>query len=148
MFCWTKNTPKPDFLNKTEKNHPKCKNSKMSRNMPKLVIRPLNRGLQNIGKRSFHHIQTKIFKSETTSFHYFSPKDSESLHILDIRLQEVGAKRHLNGTPKVNKDTDTLTHRRTNQLRESIGPEGWCFENIIGWIIEVFFLLAMDSHNS
>ena len=41
----TKNTPKPDFLLKTEKNHPKSKNSKMSRNMPKLAIRPSTRGL-------------------------------------------------------------------------------------------------------
>ena len=32
-----------------------------------------------------------MFISETTSF----PKDSESLKILDIRLQEVGAKRPL-----------------------------------------------------
>ena len=38
------------------------------------------------------NFQTKMFISETTSFHYFSPKDSESLKILDIRLREVGAK--------------------------------------------------------
>jgi hypothetical protein len=38
--------------------------------------------------------------------HFFPllfPKDSESLKILDIRLQEVGAKRPLNGTSKVKK---------------------------------------------
>ena len=52
------------------------------------------------------------------------PKGSESLKILDIRLREVGAKRRLNGTSKVNKPTDTQTHRRKNQLVESIGPEG------------------------
>ena len=40
----TKNTPKPIFL-KNGKNHPKCKKSKTSRNMPKLAIRPLTRGL-------------------------------------------------------------------------------------------------------
>ena len=41
---WTKNTPKPDFFEK-RKNHLKCENSKMSRNMPKLAIRSLTRGL-------------------------------------------------------------------------------------------------------
>ena len=41
---WTKNTQKPSFF-KSGKNHPKLKNSKMSRNMPKLAIRPLTRGL-------------------------------------------------------------------------------------------------------
>ena len=38
-----------------------------------------------------------MFIPETTSFHYFSPKDSESLKILDIQLWEVGANRRLNG---------------------------------------------------
>ena len=33
------------------------------------------------------------------------PKNSESLKILDIQLQEVGAKRRLNGTSKVNRRT-------------------------------------------
>ena len=36
-------------------------------------------------------------------------KDSESLKILDIRLREVGAKRPLNGTSKVNRQTDRQT---------------------------------------
>ena len=62
------------------------------------------------------------------------PKDSESLKILDIRLWEVGPKRRLNGTSKVNthtdKQTDGQTHRRTFRLIESIGPEGPCFENV------------------
>ena len=35
------------------------------------------------------HIQTKMFKYETTSFHYFSSKDSESLKILDIQLPDL-----------------------------------------------------------
>ena len=80
------------------------------------------------------------------------PKDSESLKILDIRLREVGAKRPLNGTSKVNIQTDTQTDRHTdrqthrqthtqtdrhtdrhthiwtNRLIEIIGPEGRCFE--------------------
>ena len=42
-------------------------------------------------------------------------------------------KRRLNGTSKVNRQTDKQTHRQTDkqtfQLRESIGPEGRCFEN-------------------
>ena len=76
------------------------------------------------------HFQTKVFKSDTTSLHYFSPKDSESLKILDIRLQEVGAKRRLNGTSKVNTHTDTQTHIWTFRLIESIGPEGRCFEKV------------------
>ena len=44
--------------------------------------------------------------------HFFPllfPKDSESLKILDIRLREVGAKRPLNGTSKVNRQTDGQT---------------------------------------
>ena len=49
---------------------------------------------------------------------------------MDIRLWEVGAKRPLNGTSKVNRQTDT--HTQTNiwtfRLIESISPEGRCFE--------------------
>ena len=56
--------------------------------------------------------------------------------ILDIRLQEVGAKRRLNGTSKVSThtdgETDRQTDRRTFRLIESIGPEGRCFENSYG----------------
>ena len=94
--------------------------------MPKLAIRPSTRGLylihleawfqpcfvrQNQQKKLFcaailDNFQTKMFKSETTSFHYFFPKDSEALKILDIRLREVGAKRRLNGTSKVNTQTE------------------------------------------
>ena len=40
---WTKNTQKPDLKNR--KNHPKRKNSKISRDIPKLAIRPSARGL-------------------------------------------------------------------------------------------------------
>ena len=35
----------PNFLKKTDKNHPKSKPSKTSRHMPKLAIRPSIRGL-------------------------------------------------------------------------------------------------------
>ena len=50
--------------------------------------------------------------------HFFPllfPKDSESLKILDIRLQEGGAKRPLNGTSKVNRQrTDGQTDGQTD----------------------------------
>ena len=48
--------------------------------------------------------------------------------MLDIGLWEVGAKRGLNGTSKseqIHRHTDIWT----NRLKESIGPEGQCFEN-------------------
>ena len=41
---WTKNTQKPNFFEK-RKNHPKRKNSKTPRDMPKLAIYPSTRGL-------------------------------------------------------------------------------------------------------
>ena len=39
-----------------------------------------------------HPLWTKAFQSETTSYHYFSPKDSQNLKSLHIGLAEVGAK--------------------------------------------------------
>ena len=44
IVWWTKNTPNPIFL-KNGKNHQKHKNSKTFRNMTKLAIHPLTRGL-------------------------------------------------------------------------------------------------------
>ena len=67
------------------------------------------------------HIK-KMFKSETTSFNYFSPKDSEALKILDIRLQEKGVKKRLNGTSKVNTQTDTRTEKSTYRKHQPQGP--------------------------
>ena len=74
--------------------------------------------------------------------HFFQllfPKDSESLKILDIPLCEVGAKRRLNGTSKVNthtdKQTDGQTDRRIFRLIERIGPEGRCFENRLSMVL-------------
>ena len=70
----------------------------------------------------------KVFKSETTSFHYFSPKDSKNLKRLDIRLREVGAKRMLNGV----RNCDGQTNRHTDiSTIERIGPEGRFFENCL-----------------
>ena len=79
--------------------------------------------------------------------HFFSlllPKDFESLKILDIRLWEVGAKRPLNGTSKVNRHTDGHTDRRTFRLIESIGPEGQCFENC--WCFDMFYYPTFFIH--
>ena len=41
-------------------------------------------------------------------------KDSESLKILEIGLGEMGAKRPLNGTSKVNRQTDGQTDTQTD----------------------------------
>ena len=68
------------------------------------------------------YFQTKMFKSETTSLHYFSP------HIGPPILGSGGKKtfkRYLKS-----EHTDGHTGRRTNGLIESIGPEGRCFENL------------------
>ena len=66
--------------------------------------------------------------------HFFPllfPKDSESLKILDIRLREVGAKRPLNGTSKVNRQTDGQTHTQTDistyRKHRPRGPMLWKF---------------------
>ena len=51
------------------------------------------------------------------------------------RTSRSGGKRPLNGTSKVNRQTDRQTDKPTNiwtfRLIESIGPEGRCFENFI-----------------
>ena len=63
--------------------------------------------------------------------HFFPlifPKDSGSLKILDIRLREVGAKRPLNGTSKVNRQTHGQTDKHTDG---HFDPEGRCFENML-----------------
>ena len=63
--------------------------------------------------------------------HFFPllfPKDSESLKTVDIRLQDMGARRRLNGTSRVNTRTKRQTHGWTFRLKESIGPEDRCFE--------------------
>ena len=77
------------------------------------------------------------------------PKDSESVKILDIQLREVGAKRPLNGTSKVNRrtdgQTDGRTDRRTNRLIESIGPEGRCFENYLGRKFKLFLMFKPEA---
>ena len=87
----------------------------------KLFLRGDFRPLPNKNVQMWDHLFSLLF-----------PKDSESLKILDIRLRKVGAKRPLNGTSKVNRQTDRQTDKQTNiwtfRLLESTGPEGWCFE--------------------
>ena len=45
------------------------------------------------------------------------PKDSESLKFLDIQLWEVGGQIHLNGTLKVNTQTNTQIDRQTYAVK-------------------------------
>ena len=57
-----------------------------------------------------------ISKSFQTSDHFFPlrfPKDSENLKKFDIGLWEVGAKRRLSGTSKVNRQTDKHMDKST-----------------------------------
>ena len=76
-------------------------------------------GLQNQQKKTFFARRFLIFFKQKCSnmrplLSITFPKDSESLKIFDIRLREVGAKRPLNGTSKVNTHTHTQTDRRTD----------------------------------
>ena len=67
--------------------------------------------LQNFPKKTLlraanlHPLRAKVFKYQTTSFHYFSPKDSQQSKRLDIGLWEVGGKRRLN---RVNKKKSVI----------------------------------------
>ena len=68
----------------------------------------VTKGEKKLVKKCFRRGNFRPFLREKFQIwdHFFPvlfPKDSESLKILDIRLQEVGAERRLNGTSKVNK---------------------------------------------
>ena len=75
-------------------------------------------------------------------FPFFFPKNSESLKILDIRLQEVGAKRPLNGTSKVKKIRfffvrrfQTILKQKCSYLRPLLSitfPQGFRISKNIG----------------
>ena len=103
--------------------------------MPKLAIRPLDqRSLihleawfppcfvrQNQQKkkktffaRDFRPLPNKNVQMLDHFFPLLFPKYSESLQIFYIRLWEVGAKRPLNGTSKVNIQTDRRTNTQTD----------------------------------
>ena len=72
-------------------------------------------------------------------------KDSEYLKILDIRLREVGAKRHLNGTSKVNRQTNKHTDRHTDKSTYRKhwprGPMLWKLHILHHW----YFMLSIHS---
>ena len=63
---------------------------------------------------NFRSIPNKNVQMLDHFFPLLFPKDSESLKIFDIQLREVGAKRPLNGTSKVNRQTNTHTDRQTD----------------------------------
>ena len=123
----------------------------MSRDMPKLAIYPSTRGLSSIEKQGFQHvlygkIRKKKEKKFTRQFLATSkikwsnlrtlfPKDSKSLKFLDIRLWEVGAKRRLNSTSKVNRRTDGHTNRHTDiSTYKKHRPRGPILWKCIGYI--------------
>ena len=102
--------------------------------MPKLAIRPSTRGFlihreacfppcfvrQNQQKKKkmrgdFRPLSNKNLQMWDHFFPLLFPKGSESLKILDIRLREMGAKRRLNGTSKVNRRTDGQTDKQTDR---------------------------------
>ena len=96
----------------------------------KKTVKRYLKGEKNEEKNFFLRGDFRQFSNKNVHIwdHFFPllfPKDSKSLKILDIRFREVGAKRPLNSTSKVN----TQTHRRKFWLIKSIGPEGRCFEN-------------------
>ena len=64
----------------------------------------------------FKQLSNKNVQIWHNFFPLLFPKESESLKILDIRFWEVGAKKRLNGTSKVNTQTDKQTDRRTDIL--------------------------------
>ena len=73
----------------------------------------------------FRQLSNKNVQIWDPFFPLLSPKDSEYLKILDIQLQEVGAKRRLNGTSKVNRQTDKHTDRQTDiSTYRKHGPRG------------------------
>ena len=93
--------------------------------MPKFARKKKNKKL----RRDFTPFTSKSFQIRDHFFALLLPKDCASLKFLDIQPWEVGAKRRLNGTSKMNTWTDKQTDKRTFRLIESIGPEGQCFEN-------------------
>ena len=64
----------------------------------------------------FRPLSNKHFQMLDHFFPLLFPKDSESLKIFYIRLQEAGAKRPFNSTSKVNRQTNRQTHRQTDIL--------------------------------
>ena len=157
--------PKNPNCLKNGKSHPKCKNSKMSRNMPKLAIPPSTRGLYSIGKRPpcfvRQHQPKKIFlfvwRFETT----FKQKCSNLRPLLSITFPQgfrvskyighpgSGGKKTFKWYLK-SEQTNRHTDRRTSRLIESIGPEDRCFENLVNFefsLTIIYYWLAYNLYN-
>ena len=83
--------------------------------------------------------------------HFFPllfPKDSKSLKILDNRLQEVGAKRRLNGTSKVNTQTNTHMDMFTYRKHRPRGPMLWKFVKIVWNIINILHTSSLKDEEN
>ena len=147
----TKNTQKPKLFEKRKKSS-KTQKLKTSRNMPKLAIRPLtHRSLihreasfppcfvrQNQPKNYFFclaildHFQTKIFRSETTSIHYFFPWIPNLLNIGHPTLGSGGKKmfkRYLK-SEHTHRQTDRQTDISTHRKHRHRGPMLWRRKNV------------------
>ena len=122
---WTKNTQKPNFLKKWKKSY---KTQKLKKHLryanindipfdqmslihweawfPPCFVRQNQQKNKLFLRVDFRPLANKNVQMWDNFFPLLFPKDSESLKILDIRLREVGAKRPLNGTSKVNTQTN------------------------------------------
>ena len=126
----------PIFL-KNGKNHPKRKNSNLSRNMPKLAIGSKKkltffaRRFQTIFKQKCSYLRPLLSITFPQGFRI-------SRNIGHPTLGSGGKKtfkwflksEHTDGQTdgRTDRQTDRQTDRRTFRLIESIGPEGRCFE--------------------
>ena len=72
----------------------------------------------------------KCFKSETTSFHYFSLRIPKSKKVGQWTSGMGGKTFQRIEQSVTDRQTDKQTYIRTFQLIERIGPEGQFFENI------------------
>ena len=113
---WTENTQKPNFLEKRKKS---AKTQKL-RDPSGSVVSTMFCKAKSAKKTNFflrgnfRQLSNKNVQMLDHFFPLLFPKDSESLKIFDIRLQEVGAKRPLNSTSKVNKQTNIRTDSQTD----------------------------------
>ena len=80
---------------------------------PPCLVRQIDPKKNYVFLAILDHFQTKMFKSETTSFHYFSPKDSKSLKKIGHPISENGGKNTFKRYLK-KEQMDTRTDRRTN----------------------------------
>ena len=88
----------------------------------------------------FRQLLNKNVKMLDHFFPFLFPKNSESLKIFDIRLREVGAKITLNGTSKVNRQTNRQTHKHMDILtyRKADALKIILFNNITAILYTLF----------